>query len=209
MSSIVPAGAATASPASQAPRRRAWSAALLGVPVALMGLILAGGGAWLAALGGSWYYVLAGAMFLASGVLMIRRRMAGFYTYAGAYAFTAVWTFWEIGLSGWELIPRLVAPSVFLVLAILVTPALDPVAGRRARKLGAIGAGLFAAALAVLIPIVNRQSAPQSLPDVQADAPFRDPAYTPGKGEWNAYGGGRAPSGIPTSPRSRPTTSRT
>jgi quinoprotein glucose dehydrogenase len=179
-----------AATASQAPRRRAWSPALLGVPVALMGLVLAGGGAWLAALGGSWYYVLAGAMFLASGVFMIRRRMTGFYTYAGAYAFTAVWTFWEVGLSGWELIPRLVAPSVFLVLAILVTPALDPVAGRRARKLGAIGAGLFAAALAVLIPIANRQSAPQSLPDVQADAPFRDPAYTPGKGEWNAYGGG-------------------
>jgi quinoprotein glucose dehydrogenase len=33
------------------------SPALLGVLVALIGFILAGGGAYLAALGGSWYYV--------------------------------------------------------------------------------------------------------------------------------------------------------
>jgi quinoprotein glucose dehydrogenase len=187
MSSLIPVEAATA---SQAPRRRAWLPALLGAPVALMGLVLAGGGAWLAALGGSWYYVLAGAMFLASGVLMIRRRMAGFYTYAGAFAFTAVWTFWEVGLSGWELIPRLVAPFVFLVLTLLVAPALDPVAGRRARRLGAIGTAVFAAALAVLIPITNRQAAPQPLPLAQADAPFSAPAYSPAKGQWSAYGGG-------------------
>jgi quinoprotein glucose dehydrogenase len=129
-----------------------------------MGLILTGGGAWLAALGGSWYYVLAGALFLASGMFMIRRRMAGFYTYAAAFAFTGAWTFWEVGLSGWELIPRLVAPFVFLVLAILVAPALDPELGRRARSLGAVAAGLFAATLAVLIPIANGQAEPQPLP---------------------------------------------
>jgi quinoprotein glucose dehydrogenase len=111
------------------------SPALLGVFVVLFGLILAGGGAYLAALGGSWYYALVGVMFVVAGYLMIKRKITGLYTYIGAFAFTSVWTFWEVGLSGWQLIPRLVAPFVLLVLAILVAPALDQTTGRRARKL--------------------------------------------------------------------------
>ena len=71
------------------PRHLSLSPVLLGALVALIGLILAGGGAYLAALGGSWYYVLVGVMLLAAGYLMIRRRIAGFYTYIGAFVFTA------------------------------------------------------------------------------------------------------------------------
>src|SRR6266478_740262 len=126
-------------PEAQVSKTNVWTRALLGAVVALLGLVLAGGGAYLAALGGSWYYVLAGAMFLAAGYLIIKGRIAGFYTYVGAFAFTSVWAFWEIGLSGWQLIPRLVAPFVFLVLAVLAAPALDRTTGRRARKLGLLG----------------------------------------------------------------------
>jgi quinoprotein glucose dehydrogenase len=192
MSSTLHAGPApTGYRASQSQRYLARLPALLGVLIALMGLILAGGGAYLAALGGSWYYVLAGVTFLAAGYLMIKGRIAGVYTYVGAFAFTSVWTFWEIGLSGWQLIPRLVAPFVFLVLAILAAPALDPTTGRRARSLGLLGVAIFVAALAILIPTFNRHPAPSPLPDARADAFFEDPAYAPEKGEWNAYGGGQ------------------
>jgi quinoprotein glucose dehydrogenase len=59
-------------------RYLARSPALLGVLVALIGFILAGGGAYLAALGGSRYYVLVGAILLAAGYLMIKGRIAGF-----------------------------------------------------------------------------------------------------------------------------------
>src|SRR5262249_22120403 len=45
--------------------------------------------------------------------------------YGGAFGLTAALSFWEVGLSGWQLIPRLVGPFVILVLAILVAPALD------------------------------------------------------------------------------------
>src|SRR5262249_54866160 len=108
MSSTVHTGSApTRHLASELQRYLAWSPQLLGGIVALLGLILAGGGAYLASLGGSLYYVLVGAMLVAAGLLMIRGRIAGVYTYAGAFAFTAVWSFWEVGLSGWELIPRL------------------------------------------------------------------------------------------------------
>src|SRR6476661_5414831 len=94
--------APTGYPASGSQRYLAWSPALLGVLVTLLGFILAGGGAYLAALGGSLYYVLVGAMLLASGYLMIKGKIAGFYAYVGAFAFTSVWAFWEVGLSGWQ-----------------------------------------------------------------------------------------------------------
>ncbi|MHC2331698.1 quinoprotein glucose dehydrogenase [Bradyrhizobium sp. USDA 4454] len=177
---------------SELQRYLAWTPALLGGVIALLGCILAGGGAYLASLGGSLYYVVAGAMLIAAGLLMIKGKIAGVYAYIGAVAFTAVWTFWEVGLSGWELIPRLVGPFVLLILAILVAPLLDRTIGRQARKWGLIGAGGFAAALAVLIPIFNQQAAPNQLPEAHANAPFADSAYAPKKGEWNAYGGGQS-----------------
>ena len=71
-----------------------------GTLITLLGCILAGGGAYIAWLGGSSYYVVVGAMLVAAGYLMIKGRIAGFYTYVGAFAFTAAWSFWEVGLSG-------------------------------------------------------------------------------------------------------------
>src|SRR6516164_8684571 len=139
----------------------------LGGVVALLGLILAVGGAYLAWLGGSLYYVLVGAMLVAAGYLLIKGRIAGFYTYVGAFAFTAAWSFWEVGLSGWHLIPRLVGPFVLLILAILVAPALDRTIGRRVWTLGGAGVGVFLAALAILIPIVDRLPAPAPLPEAR------------------------------------------
>src|SRR5215813_3788979 len=134
MSSTVHAGpaATTRYRASELQRYLVWTPRLLGGVVAALGLILAGGGAYLASLGGSLYYVLVGAMLVAAGYLMIKGRIAGVYTYVGAFAFTAVWSFWEVGLSGWELIPRLVGPFVLLILAVLVAPVLDRTTGRGA-----------------------------------------------------------------------------
>src|SRR5215471_18233552 len=136
MSSTVHAGptAPARYRASELQKYLVWLPRVLGSIVALLGLILAGGGAYLASLGGSLYYVLVGAMLIAAGLLMIKGRIAGFYTYAGAFAFTAVWSFWEVGLSGWELIPRLFGPFVLFVLATLVAPMLDQTTGRLARK---------------------------------------------------------------------------
>src|SRR5215813_8773377 len=194
MSSTVHAGpaATTRYRASELQRYLVWTPRLLGGVVAALGVILAGGGAYLASLGGSLYYVLVGAMLVASGLLMVKGKIAGVYTYVGAFAFTAVWSFWEIGLSGWELIPRLFGPFVLLVLAILVAPVLNRAIGRRVRNLGLAGSGFFAAALAVLIPIFNQQAAPHELPQAHANAFFEDSANAPKKGEWNAYGGGQS-----------------
>ena len=169
---------------------RTWAPVLLGAIIALIGFILGGGGVYLAILGGSLYYLVVGVLLIASGYLLIRRRIAGFYVYLAAFAFTALWTFWEVGLTGWPLIPRLVGPFVLLVLVTLIVPTLDSIGGQRLRRLALAGVALFAVVLAIAVPIVNRLPEPGRLPTAQAGAPFENPAYAPKNGEWDAYGGG-------------------
>ena len=89
-----------------------WLTLLLGVLLAVIGLILTVGGVQLAALGGSWYYVLAGLALIASGVLLILRDIRGAWIYAATFAATLIWAFWEKGLNGWAQVPRLVGPLV-------------------------------------------------------------------------------------------------
>ena len=170
----------------------AWAPVVLGAVIALLGVILASGGVYLAMLGGSLYYAIVGVTLLAAGYLMMRRRIAGFYVYVGAFVFTVLWTIWEVGLTGWPLIPRLVGPFILLVLAVLVVPLLDAVGGRRVRTIGIAGAAAFLVAIAILVPIANRLPEPGKLPEAQAAAPFEDPTYAPKKGEWNAYGAGES-----------------
>ena len=52
-----------------------------GIIYALVGLALAGGGAWLARLGGSPYYLIAGLGILITGGLLITRRRAALWVY--------------------------------------------------------------------------------------------------------------------------------
>jgi quinoprotein glucose dehydrogenase len=166
-----------------------WAPVILGAILAGIGVILAGGGFVLAALGGSLYYLGVGLALVAAGYLLIKRRVGGLYLYVAAFVGTAVWSFWEVGLQGWALIPRLVGPFILLVLALLIAPSLDAIAGRRLRMVGLAWTGAFVAALAVLVPIFT-SSGGGGVPAVQADAAFENQLYAPTKGEWNAYGAG-------------------
>jgi len=102
------------------------AAILLSIVLALFGIVLFGGGIWLIALGGSWYYGLAGAGLLATAYLVLRQRMAALQLYLVVWVLTVVWAFWEVGLNFWAQVPRLVAPTVVLVLILAILPALRP-----------------------------------------------------------------------------------
>ena len=133
-----------------------WYSAILGAVVAIIGLLLAAGGAWLIALGGTWYYLVAGIGLIASGVFLMRAEALGVFIYIAVWLFTLVWAFWEVGTDWWAQVPRLVAPTVLLVLVLLVLPALSrrrspqgrrasagPVAAAVALALGLGAAGLY------------------------------------------------------------------
>ena len=83
----------------------------------LIGLLLAAGGVRLASLGGSLYYVIAGAMLIASAVLLWRGQPWGAYLYGLLTLGTIVWAITESGFDGWALAPRVLP---FLVLGLLL-----------------------------------------------------------------------------------------
>jgi quinoprotein glucose dehydrogenase len=143
----------------------AWAVLVLGVLIALIGVILAIGGVRLIAAGGSWYYALAGLGLIASGVLLGLRHIWGAWIYGIVFALTLVWALWEVGLDGWGLVPRLVAPTVIMALVILTLPVLKH--GRSGRRLAAISG----ATLALLVLVGGVALAQAGHPGVDRDLP--------------------------------------
>jgi quinoprotein glucose dehydrogenase len=167
------------------------AAALLGILFAAIGLVLAIGGAWLAWLGGSIYYLPAGLGMIGSGVLLMRGRHSGAWLYLAVYALTLAWAVWEAGLYGWALVPRVIAPSVLLILLVLVLPRLLP--GRWSWRSAWMTAG------AILLLVVGggllADGAPRPaigpLPAPILTA-MDDPSPMKSGADWPAYGGSHA-----------------
>lgn len=126
-----------------------WYPLLLGILLVALGLVIGAGGVWLIALGGSWYYAIAGLGLIASGALMMLGRYSGVLVYAATYVFTLVWALWEVGLQGWPLVPRLVAPTVILLLVLLAIPGFRR-SDRQAQASHRRGTAIATALLAVL-----------------------------------------------------------
>jgi quinoprotein glucose dehydrogenase len=80
--------------------------------VLLIGLALLIGGLDIIRLGGSWYYALAGAGLACVGVLIAARRREVLWLYGFIVLATGLWALFEVGLDGWKLMPRLLAPAV-------------------------------------------------------------------------------------------------
>ncbi len=77
-----------------------------GIVYALIGLVLACGGGWLAALGGSLYYAVAGLGILITGALLLVRRRSALWVYAAVLIGTLIWTVSDIGFDWWPLAAR-------------------------------------------------------------------------------------------------------
>ncbi|HLV83216.1 MAG TPA: hypothetical protein VKY62_05520, partial [Devosia sp.] len=90
----------------------------------VFGLPIAAGGLWLITLGGSWYYLPAGIGLLLTAYFLFRREVAAIWTYIIVFAATVIWALWEAGLDGWAQVPRLIAPTVVLLLVLTTLPVL-------------------------------------------------------------------------------------
>ena len=158
---------------------------VFGVLVALVGAPLVVGGVWLIALGGSPYYLLAGLGLVASGALMARLRALGAWVYLAVFAATFLWALWEVGLNGWALVPRLVAPAVLLIGVILSLPVLLPGRGKRLAAIGGAGFAVAALAFGFIVAQANRAMAPNAV----AGATLANAAGETAGADWPAYGG--------------------
>ncbi len=85
---------------------------ILAVLLVLIGLYLFVNGVELAVLGGSLYYALTGFAVAVAGVLLWLGMRLGMWIYVAMLAWTVLWALWEVGLDGWGLAARLIAPFV-------------------------------------------------------------------------------------------------
>lgn len=172
-------------------RGTAFMRTLFGIILGFIGIVLAIGGVWLVVLGGSPYYVVVGCLLAIAGLFFAVSKPLGFHLYAIAFVLTAVWSLWEVGLSVWDLTPRLAGPLVLMILALLLAPAL---LGQSGRKVMAYGFAALAAFVVVLAGVIwLKPGGPiDALPQQQERVVYDDVANAPLKGEWDAYGGGQS-----------------
>jgi quinoprotein glucose dehydrogenase len=165
-----------------------WFVIVLGGFITLIGIVLAVGGAQLILVGGSWYYLFAGLALIVAGLAVAQRKLLGAWIYAGAFVATMLWAFWEVGLNGWPLVPRLVGPLVLLLLVILSLPVLDANRGRRQTLWGLGCFALILIALGAAIALANRVDPPGAMPKPFAQA-MADASLMQVGADWPAYGG--------------------
>lgn len=117
-----------------------WWTMLVGVLLLIFGAPIALGGAYLITLGGSWYYLPAGIGLLLTAWFLFRREIMALWVYLVTYVGTVIWALWEAGFDGWAQVPRLVAPTVVLILVLTTLPVLRGTVRR-------YGTGMAAAAV--------------------------------------------------------------
>jgi quinoprotein glucose dehydrogenase len=156
------------------------------VVVALMGVALVAGGAWLVVLGGSPYYLVAGAMLLLTGWLLAMRRTEALWVYAVLLLGTMGWAIYEVGFDFWSLAPRgdvLVPLGVWLLLPFITTHLARGMRGAR----WAMGAAL---AIAVIVLAASLRGDPFDLAGTlpPAGATTNPQPAAQAQTDWSAYG---------------------
>lgn len=177
-----------------------WWPLLLGVVLVLFGLPIAVGGLWLITLGGSWYYFPAGLGLLATAYFLFRGDLAAVWVYLAIFLATLVWALWEAGFNGWAQVPRLLAPTIVLVLVLTALPMLGgarprPRAGMAAAMLAMVGGLGIVAANNGGVDRLSAQEAEPVAPESPAETALAPPQPQANYvrletgADWPAYGG--------------------
>ncbi len=90
----------------QPPSRSRFIVTITGIVYALIGFVLACGGAWLMTLGGSIFYLVAGLGVLITGGLLLAGRRSALWVYAAVLTATLIWAVAEVGFDWWPLAAR-------------------------------------------------------------------------------------------------------
>ncbi|MDP2084911.1 MAG: PQQ-binding-like beta-propeller repeat protein [Gemmobacter sp.] len=184
-----------------------WWRYFVALLLVIVGVPLAAGGAYLIFLGGSWYYLPAGLGLVLTAWYLFRGDMAAVWIYLITFVATVIWALWEAGLNGWAQVPRLVAPTVVLVLVLTTIPTIPRrrhIAGVTA-MMGALafGGGLLALLPGQFVAPVLAQLAPGT-PAPPAETPPAEapPAETPPAESPPAAPAPAAPADPPAAPPS-------
>ena len=161
--------------------------------VALIGLVLTGGGGWLLSLGGSPYYLVTGLAFLVTAILLFRRSSAALWLYALFVLGSLGWAVWEVGFDWWQLGPR--GGVIVLIGLWLMLPAIRRPLGFSSPTGTRYPASALPLAVASLVAIaVAGYSMTQDPHDLSGALPTDVVNATPAlggnvpAGEWHQYG---------------------
>jgi quinoprotein glucose dehydrogenase len=161
--------------------------------LALFGVALLIGGAKLLALGGSRWYVCSGIVLVVSATLLWGGSRWGSWLYGFMLAYSSAWSFWEVGLNGWALVPRLLALAVFGLW--LLTPfaqrGLDsgppPLFGKFRHR--SASAAIWICAVIALVAATAMGTTLAEVGAVAAQySPVPETAGTAMAGDWRNYG---------------------
>jgi membrane-bound PQQ-dependent dehydrogenase, glucose/quinate/shikimate family len=157
---------------------------------ALIGLSLAGGGAWLAVLGGSWFYFGAGVGLLVTGALLFARHRAALWVYAAVLIGTLFWAVYEVGFDWWPLAAR--GDVIFPLGVWLLTPwVVNGLRGRGAVSYRLATAPLWLGMLAgAIVLVMGLSSTYHEIDGTIADSNAGENKSPDGQpdGDWQAYG---------------------
>ena len=160
-----------------------WWTIFVAVVLLIFGLPIAAGGLWLIVLGGSWYYLPAGLGLLLTSWFLFRTDIRALWVYLATYVATVIWALWEAGLNGWAQVPRLLAPTIVLLLILTTLPAVLRGSVRRFRGAALAAMVTMAGALGVLAVAQNGVeptiAQEQDAPLAQPEAPVTPPAEAP------------------------------
>ena len=164
--------------------------AVVGGILALLGLGLAGGGAYLLTLGGSWFYLPAGLALVGVGYGLFKRRAFALPLALALLAVSGIWSFWEVGSDFWQLVPRLVTFIVVALVAAAGAPWLLKADGQAALRCKPAGGLAVVLALVVVGIFAGMfQPHPTVVADSDAAAPVLDAQAGAADGDdWTAYG---------------------
>ncbi|CAN7468790.1 glucose/quinate/shikimate family membrane-bound PQQ-dependent dehydrogenase [Rhizobium sp. LjRoot30] len=177
---------------------------LTAVVFAVLGLVLAGGGAYLVALGGSLYYLITGIAFLITAFLLLKRHAAAIWVYGLVVLGSLLWAIWEVQFDWWQLGPR--GGIVILLGLWLLTPWIRQPLGLVSPAGYRYGVNPWPLALPLIAGIAVALYAMTTDPqDMAGDLPQRTASATTVSfggavpdGEWHQYG--RTPYGQRYSP---------
>ncbi|HWU64835.1 MAG TPA: glucose/quinate/shikimate family membrane-bound PQQ-dependent dehydrogenase [Ensifer sp.] len=160
--------------------------------LAIIGLVIGGGGIWLLLLGGSWFYAFAGLMFLLTAFFLWRRNALSLWLYAAFVLVALVWAISEVGFDWWALMPR---GGIIILLGLwLAMPwIVRPLRARSAEGRGGVYAGplLATLAIAIIVAVASMFNDPHNIAgNLQTDVVSPDPNLgdKSAAGDWTDYG---------------------
>ncbi|MBW7962852.1 glucose/quinate/shikimate family membrane-bound PQQ-dependent dehydrogenase [Bradyrhizobium sp. BR 10261] len=162
-----------------------------GLVYALIGLVLAGGGLWLATLGGSIFYLVLGAGIVVTAALLLAQRHQALWLFAIVLIATVAWAISEVRFDWWPLAARgdIVFPMALWLLAPVIVRGLlqdRPVSYRSATL--PLWIGVAASSVVLVISLLSSYHDSNGTIAEQASSVPQSEADPQPDGDWRAYG---------------------